>query len=369
MNNEMKGFNPARLLLARQRRGLSKKSLADRAGLSSKIISQYESGDTIPTTESLNVLGRELGFPVAFFAGGDVDAPSNENASFRSFSRMTAGQRDAALAAGGIAFLLSDWIDLNFALPPVNVPDCAGMEPEVAAAVVRAEWSLGSGPIKNMIHVLEFRGVRVFSLAEETKEVNAFSCWRKGVTPFVFLNTHKSPESSRFDAAHELGHLVLHRHGINKGKDVEAEANAFASAFLMPENSVKAHNAQCNTVPAILRGKKFWNVSAMALAFRLHKVNILTEWLYRSICIQLSSMGARTKEIDPGPRERSQVLVKVLGLSRDQGTTLQQIAEALCVTVDDINPLLFGLAPISLQGRGDTVVATGRKPDLRLVKG
>ena len=27
---------------------------------------------------------------------------------------MTAGQRDAALAAGGIAYMLSDWIDSNF---------------------------------------------------------------------------------------------------------------------------------------------------------------------------------------------------------------------------------------------------------------
>ncbi|MEK2654790.1 ImmA/IrrE family metallo-endopeptidase [Pseudomonas aeruginosa] len=55
-------------------------------------------------------------------------------------------------------------------------------------------------------------------MAEETSQVNAFSCWRRGVTPFVFLNTQKSAEASRFDAAHELGHLVLHRHGENKGK-------------------------------------------------------------------------------------------------------------------------------------------------------
>lgn len=367
--NETRDFNQDRLVLARQRRGWTKKSLADRAGLSSKIISLYESGESIPTDESLGVIAHELGFPTQFFFGSDIDAPSEENASFRSFSRMTAAQRNAALAAGGLAFLLSDWIDRNFELPAVSVPDCSGMDPEMAAAVVRAEWNLGAGPIKNMIHALEYHGVRVFSLAEETKEVNAFSCWRQGITPFVFLNTQKSAEASRFDAAHELGHLVLHRHGDNKGKEVENEANAFASAFLMPKDSVEAHSWHCRTVPEIIRGKKLWNVSAMAFAFRLHKVGILTEWLYRSVCIELSTMGARSREMDPGPREVSQILVKVLGFSRDQGTTLYKIADELLVTVDDLVPLLFGLVPIAMPAEQEIKQSLTRNANLRLVKG
>jgi hypothetical protein len=52
----------------------------------------------------------------------------------------------------------------------------------------------------------------VFSLALDAAEVDAFSMWRQS-TPYVFLNTKKSAEHGRFDAAHELGHLVLHRHG------------------------------------------------------------------------------------------------------------------------------------------------------------
>lgn len=367
--NEIRGFNPARLMLARQRRGWTKKSLADRVGLSSKSIALYESGEAAPSEESIGAIARELRFPQGFFTGANIAAPSEENASFRSFSRMTAGQRDAALAAGGLAFLLSDWIDRNFELPAVCIPDCAGMEPETAATVVRAAWGLGSGPIKNMIHLLEYHGVRVFSLAEETKQVNAFSCWREGVTPFVFLNTQKSSEASRFDAAHELGHLVLHRHGGNKGKEVENEANAFASAFLMPSDSVMAYSWHCRTVPEIIKGKKFWNVSAMALSYRLHRVGILTEWLYRSVCIELSSMGARSSEMDSGPRESSQVLSKVLGISRDQGTTMRKIADELCVTVEDLNPLLFGLAPIAIQGEAEARSEARSGAKLRLIKG
>ena len=365
--NDASNFNPARLVIARQRRGWTKKMLSDLADLTVKTLSAYESGDSIPTDDSLSRVAASLGFPEAFFYGPDVEAPTDENASFRSFSRMTAGQRNAALAAGGIAYLLSDWIDKKFNLPTPAVPDCTGLSPEMAAEAVRAEWDLGQTPIKNMIHLLEAKGVRVFSLAEETSQVNAFSCWRRGTTPFVFLNTQKSAESSRFDAAHELGHLVLHRHGENKGKEIENEANAFASALLMPKQSVLAHGWQCRSTEDIIRFKKIWNVSAMALAYRLHHVGILTEWLYRTVCIELSTRGGRTKEINPSPNETSQILQKVLGMARDQGRSMRVIADELCVTPEDLTPILFGLAPIAIGGSlGATF--SGKRAELHLVK-
>ncbi|WP_376773772.1 ImmA/IrrE family metallo-endopeptidase [Rhizobium mongolense] len=72
---------------------------------------------------------------------------------------------------------------------------------------------------QNMVHLL----VRVFSLVENTRTVDAFSVWR-GIRPFVFLNTIKTSEHGRFDAAHELGHLVLPRHGGPSGRRAEDEA-------------------------------------------------------------------------------------------------------------------------------------------------
>ncbi len=64
----------------------------------------------------------------------------------------------------------------------------------------------------------------------------------------MFLSTDKSGERGRFDAAHELGHLVLHgEHEDPRREDeisqrpcAEAEANRFAAAFLMPRSSVLA---------------------------------------------------------------------------------------------------------------------------------
>jgi len=147
---------------------------------------------------------------MGWFSGSELHQPSSQTASFRSQARMAASTRDAALASGALAFLLNDWLEERFSLPSPDLPDLREEEPEAAAITLRQHWGLGERPIKNMVHLLESKGVRVFSMAEDTTEVDAFSLWRE-TTPFVFLNTMKSAERSRFDAAHELGHLVLHR--------------------------------------------------------------------------------------------------------------------------------------------------------------
>lgn len=91
-----------------------------------------------------------------------------------------------------------------------------------------------------MIRLLEANGVRVFSLAEQCRRVDVFSLWQ-GDQPFVFLNTMKSGEHSRMHAAHELGHLPMHRHGVPPGRDVESDAKEFGGVFMMPEDSVRAN--------------------------------------------------------------------------------------------------------------------------------
>src|SRR3546814_9447087 len=116
---------------------------------------------------------------------------------------MSARERDAALAAGSLAYEVIDWVSERFTLPKADILDLGHeRDPASAARMLRQYWSIGEKPVGNMIKLLESKGVHVFSLAEDTKNVDAFSCWRNG-KPFVFLNTFKSAERSRFDAAHE----------------------------------------------------------------------------------------------------------------------------------------------------------------------
>lgn len=265
---------------------------------------------------------------------------------------MTAAEREASLAAGQIGFLISDWVGERFNLPEAKLPDLHLFEPESAARMLRQEWGLGEKPISNMIQLLESKGVRVFSLAENTAHVNAYSLWRKD-TPYVFLNTFKSAESSRFDAAHELAHLVLHQDGGVKGRTAEEQANGFAAAFLMPEADVRSALAQVLSLRQLINGKKRWRVSLAALNYRVHKIGIVSDWRNRDFCIAIATGGYNKNEPEPIDREKSVVWEKVVKTLWAEKITHLDIAEQLALPISEVSDLLFGVL--------DTAVASQKQ--------
>jgi Zn-dependent peptidase ImmA (M78 family)/DNA-binding XRE family transcriptional regulator len=361
-------FNPARLTAARQRRKLTKKALADALGFDEKTIRRYEVEGDVPPADTLAQLAATLDFPIGFFSGPDLDELPSEAVSFRSLKSMLARDRDAALVAGAIAFLFDDWVADRFGLPPVDLLEHKEtIDPETAAQALRHKWGLGERPIPNMVHLLESRGVRVFSLSENTKNVDAFSLWRRGV-PYVFLNTFKTAERSRFDAAHELGHLILHRHGgaHGGGQEAEGQANNFASAFLMPRAAVLAKMPRAYSLNQILQAKRTWRVSAAALNYRLHKIGAVSDWLYRRFNIQLSKAFG---QIEPNGIEREVSLLweKVFAQLRVEKITKHDIAHQLGLPIAEFESLIFGLSRMqSIDGSG---IARGRsRAQLRVVE-
>ena len=361
-------FNHTRLSIARRRRALTKKQFADHLGIQPRSVTGFESGEYVPSAETLGKLSEILNFPVAFFVGDDLEEPVADGVSFRAMSKMTAAQRNAALATGAIAFLLNRWVEDRFELPAPDLLDLRHETPEGAATSLRRYWERGERPIKNMIHLLEAKGVRVFSLAENCKEIDAYSLWKDGV-PFVFLNTYKSAEHSRMDAAHELGHLVLHQHGAPNGQEAEKEGNAFASAFLMPAASVTAVAPALPSVPRLLTLKKKWAVSISALIVRLHRLGLLSDWHYRTLCIQIQQKGYRQTEPDSIQRETSIVWEKVFSELRSEGIGKGRIAENLSIYSDEIEKLVFGLVMMGISNSYQRPKTTTRKSHhLRLVE-
>lgn len=361
----MDEFNPTRLELARKRRGLTKTALAGAIAVSRRMITFYEEG-TQPEARTITKMAEVLEFPEAFFHGPDLAELPLDSVSFRALSTLTSRQRDQALGSASLALAFGDWLKDNYHLPNPDVPRLQGVDAETAAEAIRRIWSIGDRPIKNVTHLLEAHGVRVFSLVEECREVDAFSCWRE-LEPYVFLNTMKSAEHSRMDAAHELGHLVLHwNHGTPRGREAEQEAKLFGSAFLMPRHSVLTYAPRTGRLDQLVRAKDKWRVSVAALVYRMHELGMLTEWQYRSLFIELSERGYRTSEPDGCPRETSQVLAKVLIALRSEGKGLQHVARTLALSADELNKVLFGLVITGVEGGGSGVNSPERG-NLRLV--
>lgn len=335
-------FNHRRLMLARKRRKMTARALATAVGVSPITVSRLENGANEPEDTTLQELARVLGYPVEFFSGSDFDELPVEAASFRSLSAMTAKERDAALTAGAIAYLFTDWVSERFNLPSSDVPNLGpDATPEAAAQFIRTHWGLGQQPVSHVTKLLEAKGVRVFSLNEDTKNVDAFSCWRDD-QPYVFLNTFKSTERSRFDAAHELGHLIMHRHGApQESRQAEAEADQFASHFLMPHDDVSSRIRYVTSLDDLIHAKKRWGVSVAALTYRLHKMGVLSEWQNRSFNIEMSSRGYRRNEPEGLPPETSAVWPQILSNLWNERLTRDHIAEALNLPAEELSGLLF----------------------------
>jgi Zn-dependent peptidase ImmA (M78 family)/DNA-binding XRE family transcriptional regulator len=336
-------FNASRLAVARKRRHLSKKELANESGVSALTITRLENRDTVdPERETVQAIASALAFPIEFLYLDDCEELDTDSVSFRSLSSLTARQRDAALSAGAIGFEVHEWVAARFDLPEVNLLDLRDEEPRAAAEALRSHWGLGARPVEAMVKLLESKGVRVFTLAEQHKNVDAFSCWNKGV-PFVFLNTFKSAERSRFDASHELAHLCLHKHAGPRGRDLERDADAFASAFLIHRGDLISSLPRVTSLEQLVVAKKRWGVSVAALTRAAFEARLISDWHYRDLCKQMSMLGYRSKEPSGREQEKSTLWRLVFAELWRDGITRDTIAKELHLPLSEIEALVGSL--------------------------
>ena len=347
-------LNSQRLKIARERRGMSKKQLAEATGITTRTLSTYENAGLLDAFDqgSISNLAKALAYPIEFFFADNTENIQQEGVSFRAMTKLSATRRNAALSAGSIAVELSRWIESRFKLPHPDLIDCSKEEfadPETAAVLLREHWGLGELSISNMIHLLESKGVRVFSLSENCIEVDAFSFWLDE-TPYIFLNTMKTPERSRFDAAHELGHLILHKHSSNNGREAEEQADRFASSFLMPKGSVLASVSNYPKLCDLIKIKKNWKVSLAALIRRTFDLEISTEWHYRQLNIELSkTYGRRTEPEGISTREVSLVLEKIFTKLRKSDLSRHELIKEVKLPLDELLALTFNNSYFSVQ--------------------
>ena len=245
----VKNFNKDRLIQARNARGLTSVGLSDIVQISQTSISQYEKGKQNPKQEVVEALAKALNVPVGFFFK-EIDIDKPKTLFYRSMAVSTKASRMRSEAKYEWALETVNYL-LNYVdLPEVNIPDLDVAKDfrdldnrtiEMLAIHLREHWRLGMGPITNMVRTLEANGIIVWRTEFEAETQDAFSEFRTP-HPFVILASDKKNYfRSRFDAAHELAHLVLHQsvdittlNTRSEFKKIEEQAHLFAGAFLTP---------------------------------------------------------------------------------------------------------------------------------------
>ena len=294
-------FQPGRLRLARELANVSQASLKSTSGLSAAAISQFESGATKPTRRVIEAMSDALGTPVAFFYRPMVDT---HEGFFRSLRRTSVADRRRARA---FAQLIHDLAvdETSGVLAPVEIPQIPislgadKLDAARAAESVRRSWGLPAGPVDDVVKVLEDHGVVVIRLPLDSGDVDAFSLPFHD-RPVVVLGTDKNDRArSRFDAAHELGHLVMHGEHVWGLKEVEDQAHAFAAEFLMPAADIRSELPSRPDWPALFDLKKRWQVSLAALLMRAKTLDVMDPAAYLTSVKAASARGWRRAEPVP----------------------------------------------------------------------
>lgn len=310
-------FDGRRLTTARELRGLMKVQLARSVHVTPAAIGQFENGVTRPGQAMVGRLALALQVPAGFFVGDRVGHRVEEaDAHFRTLRSVSKVQRLRELARIGLLAEFVDWLEGRVRLPDVSLAEQGDADAiEAVAASIRRHWALGDGPIVSMVRLLEASGVVVTRLTGETSAVDAYSAWI-GSRPFVVLNDNKGdPYRSRFDAAHELGHLSLHRGVTGPSRTIEQEADRFASELLLPRTPMLQELPRRLDWPAWFVLKRRWNVSVAALLRRARDLGVLSHDTATRAWMQLGRYGWRTEEPSMGLEpERPEVLSRALGL-------------------------------------------------------
>jgi Zn-dependent peptidase ImmA (M78 family)/transcriptional regulator with XRE-family HTH domain len=352
---------PARLIEGRLAIGLNQSELAAQVGVSRQAVSSYEQGDKAPEPETMMAIARALKQPVSFFV---TEAPASFGPLSVNFFRKTGAdtkRRNMACEVYARWFAQAAFTFEAVAnFPVVSIPS---FEPKSAdtnryeeeeiediAERVRDHFSLGLGPISNVVRLMESVGIVMCRLEMEGESVEAFSYW-SGARPFVFLASDKeSGARARYDAAHELGHLVLHRwvgadelDDKDKLKEIEREADRFAGAFLLPRKSFP------NEVYSPRLG------AFIELIYRCKNLGLFDEQQVTNLYKQISFKKWRKNEPLDGPEglplESPILLKKIASLVVDSGRMrADEIKVALGYSASVIEKLL-GL-PLGALGQG-----------------
>lgn len=319
MSGSTPGFVGQRLVEARLARGMSATDLAAVIGVSVQSVSKYENGHQTPKLEVFHSIARTLNMPRPYFLR--PVPPADERPIFwRGKLSAPPGKRERAGVRLEWMKDVVDYVGSYFDFPPLNVPevrvpDLESIDSEFLAAVaadIRAQWDIRPGPMPDVIEKLEVNGVLVSRIHVGAEKLDAFSQWSDRFDlPFIVLSRDKaSAVRQRFDALHELAHIVLHKHVPTRRLNdrafytmLERQADQLAGYLLLPEREF-SEELFTPTLDGFLALKERWGASVGAMIMRCRAMDILSEDAARTMWINYNRRGWRNGEPLDGKLEK-----------------------------------------------------------------
>jgi len=366
----IQGFQSGRLSQILAARRMNQTQLASEVGVSPATVSKWRAGTQVPERDALDRLANVLQVTPEWFTR--LLEPKVSPPLFRSMASahvVARGMLEARMEWGqDIAVALSEFVDF----PALNIPSRAFTDPEeitsedieIAASECRDLWRLGRVAVQDLALAVE--GAGIILIREETgiTQIEGLSAWSEVLDrPLILLSSDKdNAYRSRFDLAHELGHLILHRHIKNAGeagrhKLLEQQAHRFAGAFLLPAEIFATEVRIPVTLDDLLLLKRRWGVSAGAIAMRLHALEIIDDDSKQALFKRRSARWGGKSE--PGDKDRipeqPRLLRRTIDLLVSENVMpIDAISRHLGLSALDVE-MLVGLPIGYLEGKNNVV--------------
>lgn len=346
-------FDGDQLRVARELRRMTQTELArgtasqaDGRGVTPAAISQFELAAAVPSAETIMSLVTVLELDPQFLTVNAADAESHLPAFFRSLRTTPAKDRkrarNIAQLVHRLAVVVAGHVDLatrdvpKILCDPFSEPDDRRLQAEQAANEVRRLWHIDAGPISNVVETVERHGVVCTRLRFRDERVDAFSVDFSDYPVAVLVADKAKWDRSRFDTAHELGHLVMHAE-VAGVPEAEKQASEFAAAFLMPASDI------CSELPAradwrrLLELKRTWGASIAALLYRARTLGAMSEKTYVGSTKVMAARGWKRHEPLNRSAESPQLLRDMITRASRIGVAPDQLRQEAAIPTD-----LFG---------------------------
>lgn len=299
----------ARLRQLRESLGFTQKQVAEALGLHRPTISEIEAGRRDVTSAELFEFARlyvtslsdllaeptpgEDQVTAVLFRRPGLETPEARRA-VRTFMQRCRDERELEQL---LRIAPSDDLRPSFRMSePLNKWDAIQRGNHLAREE-RWRLDLGAEPLRNPLDLLGQQGVRIGPLADEDgADVDGIYFETNELGACVAVNVRRDDRTgfrASFTAAHEYAHWLLQDVKVeqfdfrttDRDNLIEVRANAFAAAFLMPEEGIRFYLANLGLVrddrltqlslADIVRAMDYFGVSRQALLYRLQNLDLL----------------------------------------------------------------------------------------------
>jgi len=247
-----------RLRQAREARGLTQEEVAEHLGVPRSSVAQMEAGNRSVGGLELDALARLYGRDIREFVSETFRVEDSLQTLYRAHPELPVEQEMEDALRDGLALArevtnLEGLLGIKRKAATLAVYDVSDptrrwdsiQQGEGVAAEERNRLDLGQGPAPDLLELLEGLGIRTAQV-EMPDSISGLTLADEDLGVFLAVNRRQPTLRRRFSLAHEYCHALLDRRAgstvsiAGRRDDLrEVRANAFAAAFLMPDEGAR----------------------------------------------------------------------------------------------------------------------------------